>query len=99
MCCNFHGFMKLASRGGIVRARDAAVVYNRRPMRRRVELNRKTNRAAAAAIACAIAMASAAVTESLAATTTANVTVQNTAVGVTPRYIGYNMGHYMPGSN
>src|SRR6266487_6541814 len=30
---------------------------------------------------------------------TASVSVSNTAAGVTPRYIGYNMGHYMPGSN
>src|SRR6476646_4881074 len=30
---------------------------------------------------------------------TASVSVSNTAAGVTPRYIGYNMGHYMPGAN
>src|SRR3989442_1228221 len=28
-----------------------------------------------------------------------NVTVNNTVVGVTPRYLGLNMGHYMPNSN
>jgi autotransporter-associated beta strand protein len=30
---------------------------------------------------------------------TATVSVNSTAVGVTPRFMGYNMGHYMPGSN
>ena len=52
-----------------------------------------------AAVACAAVAIASAVEQTLAATITANVTVQNTAVGVTPRYIGYNMGHYMPGSN
>ncbi len=28
-----------------------------------------------------------------------NVTVNNTVIGVTPRYLGFNMGHYMPNSN
>jgi autotransporter-associated beta strand protein len=35
----------------------------------------------------------------LGATATATVSVVNTPGGVTPRYLGYNMGHYMPGSN
>jgi hypothetical protein len=30
---------------------------------------------------------------------TARVDVANEVVGQTPRYIGYNYGHYMPGSN
>src|SRR6185503_18324251 len=94
MCCNFHELMKLASRRRIVRASGRAVVYNRRPMRRREHFGRR----AGALIAGAIAIA-AAVDATMGATTTANVTVQNMAVGVTPRYIGYNMGHYMPGSN
>src|SRR5687768_13694203 len=55
-------------------------------------------RRAASAVACAIALASA-VDITFAATTTTNVTLTNSPVGVTPRYIGYNMGHYMPGSN
>src|SRR5438309_7199309 len=29
----------------------------------------------------------------------ATVTLSNTAVGLTPRFLGYSMGHYMPGSN
>jgi hypothetical protein len=30
---------------------------------------------------------------------TATVNVSQTQIGVTPQYIGYNMGHYLPGSN
>ena len=52
--------------------------------------------AAIGAGALAVAMAAEA---TLGATVAASVTVQNTPVGVTPRYIGYNMGHYLPNSN
>jgi hypothetical protein len=30
---------------------------------------------------------------------TASITVTQNQIGVTPQYIGYNMGHYLPGSN
>jgi autotransporter-associated beta strand protein len=51
-------------------------------------------RSATAAGALAIAMATRGVFAA-----TATVTLNSTPIGVTPRYMGYNMGHYMPGSN
>jgi hypothetical protein len=35
----------------------------------------------------------------LATASTATITVSSAQIGVTPQYIGYNMGHYLPGSN
>src|SRR5688572_5303160 len=49
-------------------------------------------RRAAAYVACAFAAAPA-------LASTASVTVTSTAVGVTPRYLGFNMGHYQTGGN
>ena len=46
----------------------------------------------------AAALALAAATRPVLAAT-ATVTVNSTTAGVTPRYLGYNMGHYMSGSN
>ena len=34
-----------------------------------------------------------------AAAVTVLVAVSDTQIGVTPTYIGYNMGHYLPGNN
>src|SRR5256885_8376267 len=34
-----------------------------------------------------------------ASSSTATVNVSQTQIGVTPQFIGYNMGHYLPGSN
>jgi len=48
------------------------------------------------AAACAAAVLSSA---SAALATTGTVTVSQTPVGKTLQYVGYNMGHYMPGSN
>src|SRR5947208_496401 len=46
---------------------------------------------AAAAAVCAVSPTAHAVVQ--------NVVVNNNIVGVTPRYLGFNMGHYMPNSN
>ncbi len=52
------------------------------------------HRAATATGVLAIAMATRGVFAA-----SATVTLNSTPIGVTPRYLGYNMGHYMPGSN
>lgn len=50
------------------------------------------------AMVAAFALAALALTRD-AASSTATVNVSQTQIGVTPQYIGYNMGHYLPGSN